>query len=205
MSIRVLIADDHSFVRMGISAFLSTEKGIEVVGEAKNGDEAIQEVLRLNPDVAIVDLMMPKKDGVAATAEIVRLNSRTKVILLTAYGSADGIAHALEAGAAGVLMKNTANTAFVAAIRKVASGGQAISPEIKRQLESTPPIPKLSPKQASVLESMTRGLTNRDIACMLGISEDRVEEHVNAIFQKLGAANRAEAVGIALRKHLLKI
>ena len=203
--ISVLIADDHTIVRMGLSAMLETETDIQVVGLAKNGVEALAEAQRLTPDIVIMDLMMPKKDGVEATAELKEHLPTVKVIILTTFGTSDGIAHAIECGAAGAVLKNAEDTELVTAIRKVAAGGKYLSPEIKQQLTNDPPVPELTPRQMQVLQSMTRGLTNRDIAKQLGIRQDGVNLHVNAILQKIGAANRTEAVAIALRKHLLKM
>ena len=203
--IRVLIADDHTIVRIGLATLLGAEKDIEVVGEAQNGEVAVKEALRLEPDVIIMDLMMPKKDGAEATAELREKLPSAKIIILTTFGASDGIAHALESGAAGALMKTADDDALVATIRAVAGGETVISSEIKRLLAENPPIPKLTPRQIEVLQSMTRGLTNRDIAKQLGIRQDRVDEHVAAILTKIGAANRTEAVAIALRKHLLKL
>lgn len=204
-TIRVLLADDHTIVRIGLATLLNAEKDIEVVGEAKNGDMAVKEALRLSPDVVIMDLMMPKKDGAEATAELHEKLPSAKVIILTTFGASDGIAHALESGAAGALMKTADDAVLVSTIRAVASGKTVVSADIKRLLATDPPVPKLTPRQIEVLQSMTRGLTNRDIAKQLGIRQDRVDEHVAAIFTKIGASNRAEAVAIALRKHLLKI
>ena len=203
--IRVLIADDHTIVRIGLATLLGAEKDIEVVGEAQNGEVAVKEALRLSPDVIIMDLMMPKKDGAEATAELREKLPSAKIIILTTFGASDGIAHALESGAAGALVKTADDDALVATIRAVAGGETVISSEIKRLLAENPPIPKLTPRQIEVLQSMTRGLTNRDIAKQLGIRQDRVDEHVAAILTKIGAANRTEAVAIALRKHLLKL
>ena len=203
--IRILIADDHAFVRIGIIGYLETEADMEIVGEAQDGREAVRLAAQLSPDVVIMDLMMPKLDGASATKEILRAQPETKIIILSAYSTADGIAHAIESGAVGVVAKTTNGNQLVAAIRKVASGNKAISPEMRRQLETEPPIPELTKRQSEVLQSMTRGLTNQDIARQLGLSENRVEEHVTAILAKVGAANRTEAVAIALRKHLLKI
>ena len=202
--IKVLIADDHAIVRKGLASLLGTKKDIIVVGEAEDGEEAVQKAVKLTPDVIIMDLMMPKKDGVAATAEIHRLLPETKIMILTSYGTSDGIAHALEAGASGALMKSTEFAEFVSAIRAIAAGERVVAPEIKRQLAEDPPVPKMTPRQTEILQSITRGLTNADIAKQLGIREDSVKEHVNAIFIKLGAANRSEAITIAMRKHLLK-
>ena len=201
--IRILIADDHLIVRTGLAALLGTEKDMEVVGQAKNGIEAVREAVRLKPDIVIMDLMMPKMDGVAATAEITSKSPETRVILLTTFGTSDGIAHALASGAKGAILKNADNAELARAIRKVARGGEFISSDIQQQLAADPPIPQLTPRQREILASMVRGLTDRDIANQLGIRQDGVNDHVRAILQKIGAANRTEAVAIALRKHLL--
>mgnify|MGYP003308564001 CR=1 FL=1 len=202
--IRVLIADDHTIVRAGLAALLGTEDDLEIVGQAKNGEEAVRETVRLVPDVVIMDLMMPKKDGVEATAEIATQVPSAKVILLTTFGTSNGIAQALRNGARGAMLKNADNAQLAQAIRKVAGGGEYVSPEIRQQLAVEPPIPDLTPRQKEILASMIRGLTDRDIARQLGIRQDGVNEHVSAILRKIGAANRTEAVAIALRKHLLK-
>ena len=204
MKIRVLIADDHTIVRAGLTALLGTEKDIEVVGEAKNGAEAVSNAVELNPDIVIMDLMMPKMDGVEATKELVRKAPSVKTILLTTYGTSDGIAHALRAGARGAVLKNADNSELAKAIRIVAQGGDYISPDIRQQLAADPPVPDLTPRQSEILESMVRGLTDRDIAQQLRLSPESVSEHVGAIRQKIGAANRTEAVAIAMRKYLLK-
>ena len=204
-TIRVLIADDHTIVRIGLRTLLGAEKDIEVVGEAKNGEMAVKEALRLRPDVVIMDLMMPKMDGAEATAALHEKLPETKVIILTTFGSSDGIAHAIESGAAGALMKTADDDALISTIRSVAGGKTVISTDIKRLLAEDPPIPVLTTRQTEVLQSMMRGLTNRDIAKQLGIRQDGVNEHVAAILAKIGAANRTEAVAIALRKHLLKL
>ena len=204
MKIKVLIADDHTIVRAGLTALLGTEKDIEVVGEAKNGAEAVSNAVELHPDVVIMDLMMPKMDGVEATKELMRKAPSVKTILLTTYGTSDGIAHALKAGARGAVLKNADNSELAKAIRIVAQGGDYISPDIRQQLAADPPVPDLTPRQSEILESMVRGLTDRDIAELLGLSTESVSEHVGAIRQKIGAANRTEAVAIAMRKYLLK-
>jgi len=201
----VLVADDHAIVRMGLASLLGAEPDLEVVGEAKNGVEAVEAVVRLQPDVVLMDLIMPQMDGAEAAAEIHRRAPDTKVVILTTYGSSDGIAKALRAGAAGALVKSAENSELVMAIRQIADGKIVIAPEIERQLATDPPRPELTPRQTDVLNSIVRGLTNHDIAQQLGICPDRVKDHVNAILTKLGAANRSEAVAIALRKHLLKV
>ena len=204
-TIKVLIADDHSVVRMGLAALIPAEDDITVVGEAKNGDEAVAQAIRLSPDVVVMDLVMPKKDGIAATAEIQEKAPSVKVLILTSYSTSDGIAHAIRAGAAGALTKSAENDTLVDAIRAVYAGRQFISAEIKRLIDEDPPVPELSPRQQEILSSITCGLSNEDIAKQLGIGKASIKTHILAIFQKLGAATRAEAVAIALRKQLLKI
>ena len=203
-TIKVLIVDDHAILRMGLASLLNTKKDIKVVGDASNGAVAVSKTVKLNPDVVIVDLMMPGMDGVETTKSILAASPNTKVMILTTFGTSDGIIHALEAGAKGAIMKNVEFPELVAAIRSIAAGDKVISPEIQRILESNPPVPTLSPRQTEILESIVRGLSNIDIAKQLGISLDMVKEHVSVLFLKIGAASRAEAVAIALRKHLLK-
>ena len=203
--IKVLIADDHAIVRMGLAALISAESDIEVVGEAKNGIEAIRESLRLTPDVVIMDIMMPKKDGVSATQEIHEKLPMAKVLILTSVSASDSITRAIAAGAAGAILKNDENQSVIDAIRAIVAGKQILAKEVRRLIRKDPPAPELSPRQQEILSSLTRGLTNEDIAKQLGISVPSVKTHLSALFNKLGVANRSEAVAIALRKHLLKI
>jgi len=203
--LRILLADDHAVVRIGLASLLESESDMTVVGQAKNGKEAVKLAHKLRPDIVIMDLMMPKMDGATATATLVNELPGVKVIVLTSYGASDGVAHALDAGAVGAIMKTAEDAKLVSAIHKVAAGGRVISPEIRQLLADNPPVPELTPRQREILSSITRGLTNKDIAAELGIRHDGVDRHVNAILTKIGAANRAEAVAIALRKHLLKI
>ena len=151
-----------------------------------------------------MDLMMPKKDGVAATAEITEKSPAAKVILLTTFGTSDGISHALQAGAKGAILKNADNNQLASAIRKVAAGGRVIASEISKTLRIDPPVTDLTPRQLEILQSVTRGLTNEDIAKQFGITSSGVKQHLSAVFAKLGASSRSEAVAIALRKQLLK-
>ena len=203
--IRVFIADDHAVVRIGLSALLGTEPDISVIGVAKDGVEAVEETLRLKPDVIVMDLMMPRKTGVEATADILAALPETKIIVLTTFAASDAIARALELGAAGAVMKTAEDGELVSIIRTVASGGHVVSDEIQKLLADDPPAEKLTARQMDILESVTRGLTNADIAKMLGLREQSVKEHSSAIFAKIGAANRSEAVAITLRKQLLKL
>lgn len=201
----LLIADDHAVVRMGLAALLGVQPDFAIVGQAKDGEQAVRETVRLNPDVVVMDLLMPKVDGAEATRLLSARAPRARVLVLTSCATSDGIAQALEAGAAGAVMKSAENAELVSAIRKVAAGERYVSPEIQQLMDTDPPVAPLTERQIEVLHSLTRGLTNRDIASQLGISVRSVEEHVNKLLEKIGATNRAEAVGIALRKHLLKI
>ena len=203
--IKVLIVDDHAIVRMGLASILGTKKDIEVVGDAEDGADAVRKAQKLQPDVVLMDIVMPEMDGATATAEIHHLLPTARVLILTSFGEADGIAHALKAGASGALMKNIDYSELVEAIREVAEGGRVIAPEIERMLKESPPVPELTDRQREILLSMSRGLTDADIAKQLNLTSNSVREHITTIFNKLGAANKTEAVAIALRKHLLKI
>lgn len=204
-NIRVLIADDHAIVRHGLCALLGTERGIEVVGEAKDGNEAVARTKQLAPDVVIMDIVMPRKDGVEATEEIRAAVPSAKIVVLTSFGTSDKISRAIEAGATGALMKTAEDRELLSAIRTVASGGRVISPAVRKLISTDPPAPELTPRQLEILQAMARGLTNKDIAKMFGIRTDGVNEHVLAILAKLGAANRTEAVATAIRKQLIRL
>lgn len=202
---KILIADDHTIVRIGLTALLNAEKDMEVVGEAKNGVETIKKAKQLLPDVIIMDLFMPKKNGIDATTEILDASPATKILILTSFGTSDGIARSLQAGAVGAFMKTADDGALVSAIRKVMHGERVISPEVRRMLNEDPPVPELSSRQREILNAIATGLTNKEIAATISVRKDTVEDYLHMLFSKLGASNRAEAVAIALRKQLLKI
>ena len=151
--IKVVVADDHSIVRTGLVSLLGAKKGFEVVGEAANGDEAVEVVLRHCPDVVVMDLMMPIKDGAEATAAIHDAAPGVKVLILTTFGTANDIARALEKGASGAIMKSSTNDELVAAILGVAAGERVVSPEIERMLDETSLVPELSQRQIQILDS----------------------------------------------------
>ena len=203
--IKILLIDDHAVMRKGLASLLGTRRELQVVGDADDGASGIRKALKLRPDIVIMDLMMPEMDGVETTRQLLARMPEAKVLILTTFGSADGIAHALASGAKGALMKTADLAELLDAIRAVSRGERSVSPEIEQILTDDPPVPELSPRQTDIMKSVIRGLTNEDIARQLNISLPMVKEHVNALFAKIGAANRAEAVAIALRKHLLKI
>ena len=200
---RVLIVDDHAILRMGLASLLSSKKDIEVVGDAANGPEGIRRAIELKPDVVVMDLMMPGMGGAEATARLLEKAPDAKVLIITTFDTSDGIDRALKAGARGAIMKNCDFEELVGALRTVASGGSYIAPDVKRLFSNDPPAITLSPRQREMLQSIARGLSNPDIAKQFGISIYVVKEHIAALFAKIGAANRSEAVAIAMRKNLL--
>ena len=205
MKIKILIADDHAIVRYGLASLIGTQPDMEVVAQARNGEETEELPLKTTPDIVVMDLAMPKMDGAEATAVLKNRLPAAKVVILTSFGNSDGIAHALDAGAVGAIMKTTDDSSILPTLRRIATGESVISPEIKKQLRLDPPIPELSPRQRDILASLARGLTNKDIAAQLGIRKDSVEKYIKTLLAKIGAANRTEAVAIALRKQLLKV
>lgn len=201
---RILIADDHAVVRVGLASLFSAQKDMEVVAQAKNGEEAVRLSKETKPDVVIMDLVMPRMDGADATAKIREALPEAKVVMLTSFGSYEGVARAIASGAAGAITKTTEDEQIVPLIRRIVAGETVISPEIKKQLAESPAIPSLTERQTRILEALTRGLSNNDIAKLLDTTPENIRDHLKVIFAKIGAANRAEAVAIALRKHLLK-
>jgi len=203
--IKILIADDHQIVRMGLTTIFSKEPDFAVIGEAKNGLEAVHMSRKLCPDVILMDLMIPKKSGADATQEILAENPAAKILVLTTFGESEEVKRALDAGASGALIKDTPLTKLVAAIRSVAKGKRVISPEIQQIISDLSAVPELSVRQLEILRFVADGLTTKVISDRLEIGPNGVNAHLRAIFSKLGASSRSEAVAIALRKHLLKI
>ena len=201
----ILIADDHAILRVGLATVLNTFEDFTVIGEAENGMSTLRKAKEIHPDVIILDLMMPGLDGVETTRQLISDNPDSRILILTTFGTSDGISRALEAGAQGAILKSADISELATAIRAVALGKRSVSRELERIMTEDPPVDNLSPRQLEILGSLVRGLTSVDIAKELHISSDMVREHTSALFRKLGAANRAEAVAIALRKHLLKI
>ena len=201
--ISVLIADDHEIVRTGLAAVFGFQDDFTVVGEATDGEQAVATARELKPDVVIMDLMMPVKDGVEATREILSAQPSARVAILTTFATSARIIDAIEAGASGAISKDTPNTELIAGIRRIAAGEQVLSADI-RDLVQAEESAKLTKRQEEILHYIAKGLSNRDIASMLGISEDGVKFHLRSLFAKLGASNRAEAIAIALRKNLMK-
>ena len=203
-TIRILIADDHGLMRMGLTTLMRFHKDLQVVGGAENGEEAVRLARKLKPDVVVMDLMMPVLDGLEATRLIHREFPDIRIMILTTFGSSADVTRAVNAGACGALVKGAPNDELISAIRTIAAGGTAFSPEIETMLK-VPQPPELTSRQREILEGIALGLASDAIAAKIGISADTVNQHLDAIRKKLGAANRTEAVAIALRKQLLKL
>ena len=209
--IRVLIADDQRVVREGLSMVLSLMKGVEVVGAATDGAEAVTLVQAVRPDVVLMDLRMPRCDGVEATRRLRTEAPEVKVVVLTTYSDDRSVLDALRAGARGYLTKDASSEQIHEALRQVLDDHAVIDPAVQRHLVdaiASEPAPRpefpdgLTPREAEVLSLMARGLSNAEIAARLTISEATVKSHVNHLFAKIGARDRAQAVAYAFRHDL---
>jgi DNA-binding NarL/FixJ family response regulator len=208
--IRLLIADDHPVVRAGLAGMLSDEPGFEVVAEASDGDEAVRLAGATRPDVVLMDLRMPRVDGVAATARIAGGEAGDpppRVLILTTYESDDQILAAIEAGAAGYLLKAAPQAEIVAGIRSVAAGQSALSPQVAVRLVERMRRPQpgtvLTARELDVLRLVATGHSNKQIAVALRIGESTVKTHLLKVFEKLGVADRTRAVTLAMERGLL--
>lgn len=203
--ITVLIADDHEVVRTGLATVIDYEDGLKVVGVAKNGQLALRLASELKPTVIVMDLVMPVMGGVEATEKIRAASPDSRILILTSFGTPDDLRAAQAAGAHGILMKSSSNRDIIRAIRRLAKGEDVLPPDVAQLLSVAEPLVELSPRQKEIIISLSRGLSNREIAIQLGVSRACVKKDLIFLFEKLGVGARAEAVAIALRKHLLKI
>jgi NarL family two-component system response regulator LiaR len=209
-SIRILIADDHAVVREGLRTLIGTEPGMEVVGEAADGVEAVQKARTLQPDVILLDMMMPRKDGLEAINEIMRQDPGARILVLTSFSHDDKVFPAIKAGALGYLLKNASPQALLQAIRDVHQGDPTMSPDIAskliRELQRPSDLPSteepLTVREVDVLRLVAQGLTNQEIAETLIIGVGTVRTHVSNILAKLHLANRTQAALYALREGL---
>ncbi|MEV4001596.1 response regulator transcription factor [Actinomadura sp. NPDC049753] len=223
MTIRVLIADDQVMIRDGLAALLSSDPGIEVIGQAGNGREAVEMARRLDPDVVVMDIRMPEMDGLAATAELADspdpdadpADARPKVLMLTTFDLDEYVYEALGAGASGFLLKDASAADLVNGVRVVAAGDALLAPSITRRLigdfarrrRHQRPSPKatagLTPRELDVLRLMARGLSNAEIAAELVLAEQTVKTHVGHVLTKLGLRDRTQAVVYAYENGLV--
>ena len=209
--IRVLIVDDHEIVRQGIRAILGESEDIEVVGEARDGLAAIQQVELTKPDVILMDLIMPNMDGVEAIRRITNQQPEVRILVITTYSGDDMVFPAIKAGADGYLLKDAGAGHLVQAIRQVHSGEPSLNPDIARKLmqEISQPKPAnptpdpLTPREEEVLGLLAKGLENHEIADQLVIAEVTVRSHISRILDKLHLANRVQATLYAMREGLV--
>jgi DNA-binding NarL/FixJ family response regulator len=203
--IRILVADDHFVVRMGLTALVNTEPDLEVVGEAVDGAQAVHAFDKHKPDLVLMDLRMPVKDGVAATAEIKAKYPNARVLMLTTFDGDTDIHRAMQAGAQGYVLKNTTGDKLIPALRAVAAGQRWIPKEIATRLASRNLFEELTPRELQVLEQMAKGLANKEIADVLNITGHTVKDHLKSILGKLHVSDRTEAVTVAIQRGIIHL
>ncbi|WP_062105365.1 response regulator [Bacillus niameyensis] len=207
MTIHVLIADDHHVVRRGLIFFLQTQKDIEIVGEAKNGLEAVELASKLKPDIVLMDLVMPIMDGIEATAKIKNSNPNIEIMILTSFADQDHVIPAIEAGASGYQLKDIEPDDLVSSIRKLIGGENTLHPKatnmlINRMNQKNPPddlISALTLREKQVLAEIAKGKSNKEIGAHLNITEKTVKTHVSNIFLKLDVSDRTQAALYAVK------
>lgn len=203
--IRILIADDHYIVRMGLIAMVNTEPDMEIVAEAADGAQAITLFLKWNPDLALMDLRMPVTNGIEAILEIRKQNNAARILMLTALDGDEDIHKALEAGAAGYVLKDSTEEKLIPAIRAVASGQRWIPKDVARRLASRRMFEELTPRELQVLNELVKGLANKQIADVLNITENTAKWYLKNILAKLRVADRTEAVAVAIQRGIIRI
>jgi DNA-binding NarL/FixJ family response regulator len=208
--IRIGVADDHPVVRAGLIAMLQTQADFSIAGEARNGLEAIELISRYDPDVLLLDLEMPELDGLGVLEQLAQKRARAGVIVFTVFDTDDRIISAVRAGAVGYLLKGAPRADVFAAVRAVAGGGSLLAPvaasAVLRRVKDEPTgRPQLTAREQDVLQQLARGLGNKRIATALGISERTVKFHLSAVFAKLGASNRTDALTRAAQAGLIKL
>lgn len=211
--VRIAIADDHPVVRDGLVSMLETQPDFSVTGQAGTGGEALSMVRTHDPDVLLLDLEMPDLDGVSVLREMRAAGARTRVIIFTVFNTDERIIAAVEAGAAGYLLKGSPRAEVFAAVREVAAGRSLLAPvaasavlrRVRGAAGAAPGSPSLTVREQTVLVHLARGLSNKQIATALGISERTVKFHVSSIIAKLGAANRTDAVTRAAQSGLIEL
>jgi two-component system, NarL family, response regulator len=203
--IRVAVFDDHAMIREGIVALLQMQGGFEVVGEAGDGESAIALYRQQRPDVALVDLRMPRKDGVVVIQTLRQEFPASRLLVLTTYDSEDNVARALQAGASGYLLKGASRATLADAIRRVNGGQRYIPPDLADRVLPRPADEALSERELDVLRAIAQGMSNQEIGESLGIAESTVKGHVNHIFGKLGVTDRTKALVVAVKRGLIQI
>lgn len=204
-SIRILVADDHYVVRMGLVALVETEPDLQVVGEAADGVQAIEQYKKLLPDLTLMDLRMPRTDGIVATQKIREQFPAARILMLTTYDGDEDIHKALSAGASGYLLKNSTRASLIPALRAVAAGQRWIPQEVASRLAARKLFEELTPRELDVLQLLAKGRANKEIADVLNISEYTVKGYLKNILGKLHVADRTEAVTAALQRGIIHL
>ena len=204
-SIRVLVVEDHHVVRQGLVVLLNVVDGLEVVGEAADGVEAIAQYRKHQPDIALIDLRLPRLSGVEVIERIRMETPHARFIVLTTYDGDEDIYRALQAGARAYLLKGMTSEELIAAIRAVHAGKSHIPPAIAQRLAERMGTEELTPREFDVLEQIVRGLSNKDIATELEISEATVKTHINNLLSKLGVTDRTQAATAALQRGIVTL
>jgi DNA-binding NarL/FixJ family response regulator len=205
VSIRVLTVDDHDVVRTGITAIVAHEPDMAVVAEAADGSDALAMYDQYTPDVVLMDLRMPRMDGITATRAILAAHPEARVVALTSYEGDADIYRALDAGACGYLIKDMTGAEVVAAIRTAAAGKRVIPAAVAGRLAEFTPRVDLTPREVEVLRLAAKGLRNREIARVLGRTEETVKVHLKHIMAKLDVEDRTEAVTLAMQRGIIHI
>jgi DNA-binding NarL/FixJ family response regulator len=203
--ISVLIVEDHPIMRVGITALVSSSKEMIAIGQASNGEDAVEQHARLNPDITLMDLRLPGISGVETIRKIRSTNRRARFIVLTTYDGDEDIHQAMEAGANGYLVKGLPQEMLVNAVRRVHEGGRYLPPPMSRALAARTPDSSLSAREREVLSLVAGGKSNREIASELGITEGTVKCHVSVILMRLKASDRTHAVMIGLRRGVIHL
>ena len=201
--IGILFADDHQIVREGFVRLVGREADMKIVGEAENGVEAVRLAIELKPDVTVLDLRMPLKDGATAATEILAANPDAKIMLLTSFATATEVTVALDAGVLGAVVKDSSSETLIEAIRATARGEKFISREIADTLAEQRLTPAISDRQKDILRLVAKGFNNDEIAEHIGITRHGVKAHLAIVFERLGASSRTEATSIALSLGLI--
>ena len=196
--IRILFADDHQIVREGLTRLVGREKDLTIVAEAENGLEAVRLARELSPDLVILDLRMPVKDGASAAAEILGFNPDARILLLTSFAAANEVMLALNAGVLSAVVKDSSSETLISAIRTTARGERFISQEIADTLAERRRAPAISSRQKDILRLVAKGFNNDEIAERIGITRHGVKAHLAIVFDRLGASSRTEAASLAL-------
>lgn len=205
MKTRILIADDHYLVRMGLVGLVNTQPDMEIIGEASDGKQVVELYEKLQPDLVLMDTRMPIKDGIEASSDIRKRHPQARILMLTAFDGDADIRRALNAGAQGYVLKSSTGENLIPALRAIAQGRQWMPREILARLDSKKSFEHLTPREVEILNELAKGLANKQIAEVFNITEHTVKGHLKNILAKLRVADRTEAVTVALQRGIIHL